>query len=175
MIAIDAIIWPADAREACRSYLGFLIKITEEMELTFPDWAPNPVVTAKAFVAGEIPEERYRSETNRWWDHIDSSGGMREFRDPSILSARLALCLLSATEDEAGRLGEHLSWFLEVLGFMGVDLEAPVAEMERYFQFQKQRGVGDSMQAASSEKCPCATGGRGRTTSDRFILGQGAS
>jgi hypothetical protein len=130
---IDSISWPDDADVACKFYLGFLIDVVGGMEFRFPDFAPDPLETAKAYVEGKVSQEEYRSQAALWWEHLDSTGAIREMRDPSALAARLAICLLSATADQAAQLGEHLSWFLEVLGFLGIDLAEPIRKMEGYF------------------------------------------
>jgi len=44
---------------------------------------------------------------------------------------------LSITLEEAPRLGEHLSWFFEVLYFMGKDLREPEVMMARHFVFAR--------------------------------------
>ena len=130
---IDSIQWPEDAEEACKFYLGFVIEVVEELKFSFPDLAPNPVATAKAYVKGDLSEEECRSQATLWWTHLESSGAIRELRDRSALEARLAICLLSATTDHAKQLGEHLSWFLEVLGFLRIDLVKPIRRMNEYF------------------------------------------
>jgi len=52
------------------------------------------------------------------------------------LKARLAICLLSNDEDDISVLGDNLSWFLEVLGFLNVEPMKPIAMMREYFEFK---------------------------------------
>lgn len=54
-------------------------------------------------------------------------------QDKSALSVRVGICLLTANSGEAGRLGEHLSWFLVLLELLGVNLDAPLRKMETHF------------------------------------------
>ncbi len=130
---IGSISWPEDAKEACKFYLRFLIEVVESIDFRFPDFAADPLVTAKTYVEDKVSEEEYRSQVAGWWNYLDSAGALCEMRDPSALAARLAICLLSATTDQAKQLGEHLSWFLEVLEFLGVDQAETMRKMNGYF------------------------------------------
>lgn len=64
---------------------------------------------------------------------------MREFKDREVLIARLAICLLSNDEDDISVLGDNLSWFFEVLGFLRVDMKKPVEMMIEYFEFKENQ------------------------------------
>ncbi len=131
---IGSICWPSDARAATAHYLRFIVDLVVKLKVNFPEELPDPVATADSYAAGRMSEAEYRTSADRWWaylDSIDPSGC--EMGDVSALRARLGLCLLSANLEEASRLGEHLSWFLELLGLLGVDLDGPFKKMESYF------------------------------------------
>lgn len=131
---IGSIVWPKDATAACHRYLGFLVAVLGKHDIAFPGPRPDPRIVARRYIDGEIDVEAYRAEAIAWWDLLEVLDGVNRIsRDPSALLARLAICLLSATPDEAPRLAEHLSWFFEVLGFMGMDLDLSLAMMENYF------------------------------------------
>jgi hypothetical protein len=132
---IGSIVWPKDTTAACNQYLDFIIEVINKIGISFPDTRGDPQIVAQRYIEGKITDKAYRDEALAWWELLDAIGsGGRVSRNPSALLARLAICLLSATPNEAPRLAEHLSWFFEVLGFMGVDLELPLAMMEEYFE-----------------------------------------
>jgi len=133
---IDSIIWPTDARAACNHYLGFILQVVKTLGIAFPNIQRDPRIVANRYIDGIISEEEYRAEAGIWWDLLEVAGEIRISRDRSQLLSRLALCLLSATPDEAPRLGDHLSWFLEMLGFLGMDLREPHSMMSKYFTWR---------------------------------------
>lgn len=67
---------------------------------------------------------------------IDEKGAVRAFQDRDVLMARLAICLLSNDEDDIAVLGDNLSWFFEVLGFLKVEPMKPIEMMKEYFEFK---------------------------------------
>jgi hypothetical protein len=132
---IGSIIWPQDAWTACKLYLDFSLQVVSKLGIVFPSTRPDPRVVARQYMDGEISEEEYRAEAVAWWDTLKATGQITKFQDPAVLLMRMAICLLSVTPDEAPRLGDHLSWFLELLEFMGKDLRDPHAMMARHFVF----------------------------------------
>jgi hypothetical protein len=131
---IGSIVWPADAKAACNHYLEFLIKSVSQLKIVFPTTQPDPCVVARRYIDGVISDEEYAAEARQWWLLVDSVDGSRITRERTALIGRLALCLLSATRDQAPLLGDHLSWFLEVLGFIGMDLHEPLDMMTKHFK-----------------------------------------
>jgi hypothetical protein len=119
--------------DACKFYLEFLVQVIGSVEVEFPDIGSDPVATAKAYVAGRITEAEYRSDTAAWWEYLESTGSARDLQAPETLPARLALCLLGATTDQADQLGEHLSWFLQFLWYFGVSYDVSIPKLNTYF------------------------------------------
>ena len=130
---IGSIIWPKDPRAACNQYLDYMLQVITKLGITFPARRPDPVVVARRYSAGEASEVEYRAEADAWWDLLYATGQITTIRDPDVFVMRLAICLLSVTPDQAHCLGEHLSWFQELLERMGVDLGEPSALMARHF------------------------------------------
>jgi hypothetical protein len=93
---------------------------------------PDPRIVAWKYLRGEVSDEVYFAARDPWWAFLEGPQ-LGNFRDPEVLLARLALCLLYATPDEAPRLAEPLSWFFEVLELMGKDVREPEAMIARYF------------------------------------------
>ncbi|MDT9646031.1 MULTISPECIES: hypothetical protein [Pseudomonas] len=133
---IGSIIRATESSAALKHQLGFLIKVLQELEIKFSDCEQDPLRLAKAYVAGEIPIERCKAQAAVWWAKIDEQGAVRELRDREVLKARLAICLLANDEDDLSVLGDNLSWFLEVLGFLNVEPMKPIAMMREYFEFK---------------------------------------
>jgi hypothetical protein len=50
--------------------------------------------------------------------------------------ARLALSVLSPAEENADSLGDQLSWFIEVIGFLGLDERCAVQMMDEWFSYK---------------------------------------
>jgi len=115
-----------------------MIKVLSSLEIEYAGWERNPVHFVEGYIAGRCTSEQCRAEAIAWWSYIDSRGESRELRDPQVLMARLAICLLSIDEDKVGSLGESLSWFIEVLGFMGKNTRTAITIMAEHFEFQQR-------------------------------------
>ncbi|MCK9796797.1 hypothetical protein M1B34_03310 [Pseudomonas sp. MAFF 302030] len=133
---IGSIIRPTEKSDALKHQLGFLIKVLETLDIKFSGCENDPSYLVKKYIGGEIPIEECKAEASGWWAKIDEKGAIREFKDREVLIARLAICLLSNDEDDISILGDNLSWFFEVLGFLGVDMTKPVEMMIEYFEFK---------------------------------------
>lgn len=134
MFTIGSIQWPKDTSSAIHLYLNFLLLVLETLKIDFSGYNTDPVQITKLFLDDLTSEDERRHALEAWWDYIDSQGAIREFQDKNILMGRLAICLLSVTEKDVNQLGEHLSWFLEVLGFLGADTKKAIQMMIVYFK-----------------------------------------
>lgn len=132
---IGSIVWPIDGRSAINLYLGFLIKVIEDLGISFSSSEPDPLSITRSYVSGALSEEEYRASANVWWGYLDGNGTTRNLQKEDALKARVAICLLSVTIDDVEELGEHLSWFFEVLEQLGIDLDRPIDMMVEYFKF----------------------------------------
>lgn len=137
-LSINSIIWPKDNLAAQRHYVSYMIKVLSSLEIEYAGWERNPVHFVEGYIAGRCTSEQCRAEAIAWWSYIDYRGESRELRDPQVLMARLAICLLSIDEDKVGSLGESLSWFIEVLGFMGKNTRTAITIMAEHFEFQQR-------------------------------------
>lgn len=133
---VGSIIRPTEKSDALKHQLGFLIKVLETLDIKFSGCENDPSYLVKKYIGGEIPIEECKAEASGWWAKIDEKGAIREFKDREVLIARLAICLLSNDEDDISVLGDNLSWFFEVLGFLGVDMKKPIEMMIEYFEFK---------------------------------------
>jgi hypothetical protein len=128
--------WPADPQEACAHYLEFAIATVDALGIEFSGARVDPRLVARQYVERTMSEDEYRSERAWWWDRVDAAGGIRDLSDRETQHARLALCLLGATPDQASQLGDKLSWFLEVLGFLGFKAKVTDPMVESYFTYR---------------------------------------
>jgi hypothetical protein len=133
---VGAIIRPSDNREALKQQIGFLVKVLDALDIKFSDCENDPLRLAEDYVDGRIPIEACRAEAAVWWEKIDETGAIRLFQDRDVLLARLAICLLSNDENDTSVMGDNLSWFFEVLGFLKVDMTMPISMMIEYFEFK---------------------------------------
>ncbi|WP_409278178.1 hypothetical protein [Pseudomonas defluvii] len=134
-ISIDSIVWPCSGCEAVKLYLGFLIEVIETFDVRFPSGDFDPVAISKKYVGGEVLSQAREEYAKVWWGRLENEGALQDFESRDALIARLALCLLVVDENNVSRLGESLSWFLEVIGFLGLDVDRSIKIMERYFSF----------------------------------------
>ena len=134
--SIAAISWPTNASEAVRLFLSYMIKVIEQLGISFGLSTHDPMVAVKELLAGKLSEDDRDSNLTYWWSVVDDRG-VRNFESKDVLIARLAVCLLSPNQEKTLDLGEQLSWFLEVLGMLGADVEIAIDIMEQHFMFGK--------------------------------------
>lgn len=135
MKSIGLIKWPTENKEAINIYINFQISVLEGLDIKFSNYNNDPIKIAKEYVKAKITEEEYNDHVEYWWGIIDSNNGIRDFQNKDMLIARLAICLLSVKKSEVDRLGDHLSWFFEVLQFLGFRLDFPLELMENHFKW----------------------------------------
>ncbi len=133
--SIGSIIWPNDSTAAIHLYLGFQVKVLDALNINFRSFMNDPLALTKEYLKGDLSNEELDAAAAAWWSYLDKTGSVQNFVDRNALMARLAICLLSVKEKDVPELGEHLSWFLEVLGFLGTDLDEAIKIMETYFNF----------------------------------------
>lgn len=131
-----SIVRATDNSTALKHQIGFLIKVLDKLGFKFSGCEHDPLRLAREYVAGEIPIGQCKAQVSGWWAKIDEKEAARQFHDREILMARLAICLLSNDEEDISVLGDNLSWFFEVLGFLGVDMKQPFEMMKEYFEFK---------------------------------------
>jgi hypothetical protein len=131
---IASIIWPAHARDRVRLLWLYMLAVIEQLSIPFWSHSPDPRVTVKGLLDGTLSEEDRRSALSIWWQIVDEEG-IQNFGSRDAVVARLAVCLLSPSEEHSSELGVQLSWFLEVLGLLGEDVEKAIELMERHFDF----------------------------------------
>lgn len=131
--------WPENEKDAVILYLDFLIGAVQENNINFPEHVVdfNSVEIAKKYINNEISANEYRSCADYWWKYLDDSGKTRDFSDHDALVVRVAICLLSATENDAGELGEHLAWFFELMDHLDVDINNLLEKMKKHFSFKQ--------------------------------------
>ena len=134
MFTINSIAWPKNAHAAMCLYLECIVKVFGVLNIVFPKGDNDPIKIATDFLQGEVQQDDLSSAASEWWAIIDGSSSIRNFQNQEILEARLALCILSVREDKVDQLGDNLSWFLEVLGFLGKDVDKAIEVMESHFQ-----------------------------------------
>jgi hypothetical protein len=110
-----------------------MLSVVEGMEISFEDLLPNPAVLLKGLVDGESSDEERIAAIEALWKKVDAVG-VRDFRGREVLLCRLGICLLSENENSSS-YAENLSWFLEVLGFMGLNVRLAIDLMPQHFNY----------------------------------------
>lgn len=134
--SISSIAWPADPHDSMQLFVRYMLGAVEQLGISFGYSADSPVSIAKGLLAKRLSESDRLGALAYWWDVVDKKG-IQNFEDKDVLLARLAICLLSPNESEASNFGEQLSWFLEVLGFFGADVDKAIHVMEAHFDFSE--------------------------------------
>ncbi|RKO75232.1 hypothetical protein C5E04_23565 [Pectobacterium parmentieri] len=135
-INIGLIRWPDDKTLSVRLYLSFLIEVTNLLNIDF-NGDNNPIEITKKYLDGLITDKDRKLALSYWWECIDDKN-IRNFKDRSSLMSRLAICFLSINEENIDEVSEHLSWFLEVLGFLNFNLSEVITFMGEYFEFKSR-------------------------------------
>jgi len=133
---ISNIKWPENENETMKLHLSFMIKVLDNLSFKFPLDLGNPLEVARTFLADISTEEQYIHCLEVSWNFVDDRNAIRDFKDIDILSARLAISLLSANKD-LNEVGEKLAWFFEVLDHMGIDIDMPLRLMRQHFEFKE--------------------------------------
>lgn len=132
---MSSIIRPDNSSTAHKHQLAFFLKVLHTLNINFASFERDPIQLAEQYIDGKITMERCKAESTIWWTIIDKQEAIRNFRERKILMARLALCLLSNEREDISELGDDLSWFLELLGFMGAGMKSTELMIE-YFDFR---------------------------------------
>ncbi|MFP1814137.1 hypothetical protein [Lonsdalea quercina] len=133
-ISIGLIKWPENKNLSLRLYLNFLIEVAGLLNINF-DGDNNPIILNRGYLNGLVSDKDRQLALSYWWESIDDRN-IRNFKDRNLLMSRLAVCFLSMDEKHLGEVSEHLSWFIEVLGFLGFDLSEVIRFMGEYFEFK---------------------------------------
>lgn len=139
MHPIGCIEWPKNPEQATHVYLAFLLDTLDQLGISFADHQThNPLILVRQTLNHQHHEDQRLVALDFWWHYIDSSDGLRDFETPSILMARLAICLLSPSPQaqDISELGDHLSWFFEVLFCLKQDVDQAIQLMQDFFDFQ---------------------------------------
>lgn len=135
MFSIYSIVWPDENIDALHLYLKFLIESIENSGFYFLcDNAINPIDLTKKYIYKNLTENERDTCRDIWWDFIDNASGIRDFSSKDMLSARLALCLLVPSANKKDELSENLSWFLEVMQMLGLDVDKIIENMRIFFK-----------------------------------------
>lgn len=131
---ISNINWPNNSEDRVALYLRFMLLVIDDLDINFPEELGDPVGIAKSFLLGDVSRKFYDDSSATYWRYIETKDALREFSDKKILLARLAISLLSANKD-VEEMGEKLSWFFEVLDYLGLDSDKALNTMRQHFTF----------------------------------------
>ncbi|MCC8380008.1 hypothetical protein [Xenorhabdus sp. PB30.3] len=137
-VSIGLIKWPEDRKSCVQLYLDFLLRVTDMLNITFKDCENDPIQITREYLKNCKTETEREAALSFWWNYVDSCDGIRNFKDKPLVMARLAICFLSIKEKDIPEIGEHLSWFIEVLGFLKLDLSKVIAFMGEHFEFNQK-------------------------------------
>lgn len=128
------IAWPENSEESRRLLSTYMVKVVGQLGISFGNHPCEPVSIVMGLLSGGLSDDNGRAALASWWAVVDEHG-VRNFEDKEALIARLAICLLSSTQQGPWNLGDQLSWFLEVIGFIGADVDKAIDTMKEHFEF----------------------------------------
>lgn len=128
--------WPENSEKARQLLSTYMVKVVGCLGISFDASPCDPVSVVNALLSGGMSDDDVRTALDYWWSQVDEHG-VRNFEKREALIARLAIYLLSSSQQESRDLGDQLSWFMEVLGFLGMDVGKSIDIMEKYFDFRK--------------------------------------
>lgn len=131
---INAILWPENRKDAVKLFRRYMLTVVEESAISFADFQFQPLEVTRGLIDEAVSDERRRELLAQCWGVIDEKG-VRDFSSKNVLLSRLAICLLSPTESDSLDLGEQLSWFVEVLGFLNLDVDKAIDRMQAHFEY----------------------------------------
>lgn len=131
---ISAISWPSERGNAVKELQCYMLTIVDELGIDFGTSTDSPIALVNRLINGSSTESERQTALAHWWGLIDEKG-IRDFSGKDVLIARLAVSLSSPTAGDALDLGEQLSWFLELLGFLGLDVDKAIDVMQVHFDF----------------------------------------
>ncbi len=136
-LSIGCIVWPENPTEAINAYLRFILAVFAEQNITLPDQPNDATALTRRRLAGQVDDAVLDGARDSWWAVVDDADGIRDFKSMRMLDARFALCLLSVRDKDAPILGEHISWFFELMGYAKYDTRGATALMKRTFTFSR--------------------------------------
>jgi len=131
---IGSIVWPNNVSDAVGLLLRFMLTVIGQLGISFESSIYDPAAVVGGLLSGRLSQDDRRAALAHWWKVVDEKG-IRDLHSADVLIARLAICLLSPSDEEAWSLSDQLSWFLEVLGLLGADVDKAIAVMEESFDF----------------------------------------
>jgi len=111
-----------------------MLTVIGQLGISFESSIYDPAAVVGGLLSGRLSQDDRRAALAHWWKVVDEKG-IRDLHSADVLIARLAICLLSPSDEEAWSLSDQLSWFLEVLGLLGADVDKAIAVMEESFDF----------------------------------------
>lgn len=131
---ISAISWSPERGNAVKELQRYMLAVVDQLGIDFETSTDSPVALVNRLIDGSSTESERQTALAHWWGLIDEKG-IRDLSSKDVLIARLAVSLLSPTAVDSLDLGEQLSWFLEVLGFLGLDVDKAIDVMQVHFDF----------------------------------------
>lgn len=77
---VGSIVRTADSCAALKHQIGFLIQVLEALDIKFSDCEQDPLLLAKAYVAGDIPIEQCKAQAAVWWAKSTKKAPCERFR-----------------------------------------------------------------------------------------------
>ena len=127
------IVWPAAKADAARLYLRYVIRVLDEVKISFGQGPNDPFEIARHYVEGRILLQDMQLAADEWRTLFYRFNGFQNPGDKDVLEIRLALALLSL--DGVDDFNEALSWFDILLEKFGVDPRSIRRLMDDYFNF----------------------------------------
>jgi hypothetical protein len=131
--------WPENDVQALKHYIGFMIKLLENIPVDYSNLFSSPLPVMRGYLAGDNSEEDARREANEWRSYMKKNGYMQDFKSPNALKARFALLALgmsvSAMQEKVD-VGEHVEWAMLCCDKLVGDDKKSLDIFDSYFKFK---------------------------------------
>lgn len=134
--SIGYIAWPGESCDSVQLLLLYMLRVIERLGINFNGMNFDPLDITMRRVSGEDVSEVRKKAIEYWWGFIDERG-VRDFQNKDLVMGRLAICLLAPDAEKNWSFGDQVSWFIEVIGLLGLDSRVAVELMRVHFQFSE--------------------------------------
>lgn len=129
------IVWSDSATDSFSQYLRFAIGALEHLGIELPKVPNDAIELAKGHLNGLVTEQSLIQAADQWWDLIEASDGLSDFKSQEMLEARVSLCLLLSRSHDKEFLSETINWFIQFLIGMGAEKDVAYKYLRDNFHF----------------------------------------
>jgi len=134
---ISTINWPIDKKISQALYIGFILKICKNFDISFPQNLPCAKCVAHRYLKADHDDSEYNNMRNMYHNEMLNTSGFTFPRNKKSALLRLGGLLLSGNIiDGYDDYNEALFFIFQLIEFLGYDTEIARKIMIDHFDFQ---------------------------------------